>query len=136
AIKFTETGGVTIRAAIDPARPEPRFGGEVEDTGIGIQADHLERIFQPFNQADNSITRKYGGTGLGLTICRYIVRELGGEITVESQEGRGSTFRVTLETGPLEGVPFIDDAFSEALRSKSRRQSAGPATVLPPVRVL
>ena len=82
AIKFTESGGVKIRLAIAPHEPEPRFICEVEDSGIGIHADHLQRVFLPFEQADNSITRKFGGTGLGLTICRHIARELGGEIGV------------------------------------------------------
>lgn len=137
AIKFTESGGVTIRAAIDPQRPEPRFVCEIEDTGIGIQPDHLERIFLPFDQADNSITRNYGGTGLGLTICRSIVQELGGEITAESQPGRGSTFRVTLETGPLDDVHFIEESFCDALRPRSYRPTTElVAGAIPPIRVL
>jgi len=137
AIKFTETGGVTIRAAIEPQLPEPRFVCEIQDTGIGIQPEHLERIFLPFDQADNSITREYGGTGLGLTICRHIVRELGGEITVESQPGRGSTFRVTLETGPLEGVPFIEETFCEAFLPRPHQHHTKlTPNALPPVRVL
>ncbi|MEX0704484.1 MAG: ATP-binding protein [Planctomycetales bacterium] len=137
AIKFTERGRVTIRAGVHPGRAEPRFVCEVEDTGIGIPPEHLERIFLPFDQADNSITRKFGGTGLGLTICRHIVRELGGEIGVESVPGRGSTFRVTLESGPLEGVPFVSGEFGEALRPNARRQRSRLAErVLPPVRVL
>jgi signal transduction histidine kinase/CheY-like chemotaxis protein/HPt (histidine-containing phosphotransfer) domain-containing protein len=137
AIKFTEKGHVTIRASVDPHGPEPRFVCEIEDTGIGILPEHRERIFLPFDQADNSITRRYGGTGLGLTICRHIVRELGGEIAVESEPGRGSTFRVTLESGPLEGVRFIDETFSEALRLRPRQYSAELAqNTLPPIQVL
>ncbi|WP_164103074.1 ATP-binding protein [Candidatus Laterigemmans baculatus] len=119
AIKFTESGHVLIRAAVDPVGPEPRLVCEVEDTGIGIAPECLERIFQPFDQADNSITRRYGGTGLGLAISRHIVRELGGEISVESEPGRGSTFRITLETGPLDDVPFMEEAFCEAFRSRT-----------------
>jgi signal transduction histidine kinase/CheY-like chemotaxis protein/HPt (histidine-containing phosphotransfer) domain-containing protein len=137
AIKFTEKGQVAIRVAVDPHRPEPRFLCEIEDTGIGIPPEHQERIFQPFDQADNSITRKYGGTGLGLTISRHIVRELGGEITVESQPGRGSTFRVTLDTGSLEGVAFAEPAVGEAAQSPpQRRDRHRRQGTLPPVRVL
>jgi signal transduction histidine kinase/DNA-binding response OmpR family regulator len=137
AIKFTQTGGVTIRAAIESRQHEPRFVCEVEDTGIGIQPEHLERIFLPFDQADNSITREYGGTGLGLTICRYIVRELGGEITVKSEPGRGSVFRVTLETGPLENVPLMEETFCDALRPRTQRPlNALTTNALPPIHVL
>jgi signal transduction histidine kinase/ActR/RegA family two-component response regulator/HPt (histidine-containing phosphotransfer) domain-containing protein len=116
AIKFTEKGHVIIRAGVDPQASEPRFWCEVEDTGIGIASEHLERIFLPFDQADNSITRQYGGTGLGLTICRQIAQELGGEISVRSEPGSGSTFRVTLESGPLDQVRFVDGSVCEALK--------------------
>ncbi|HUG70612.1 MAG TPA: ATP-binding protein [Pirellulaceae bacterium] len=137
AIKFTETGGVTIRAAIDPNQPEPRFVCEVEDSGIGISAAHIERIFRPFDQADNSITRKFGGTGLGLSICRHIARELGGDVTVESELGRGSIFRATLDSGCLEGIPLIEGTFCDGLRSNSSHRPACPTEkVLSPLNVL
>lgn len=92
AIKFTERGRVSVRA---------RSGGgahvmEVEDTGPGITADNQERIFEPFFQVDPSTTRKEGGTGLGLALSREFVALLGGELTVRSEPGRGSTFTVTL----------------------------------------
>ncbi|MEX0716969.1 MAG: ATP-binding protein [Planctomycetaceae bacterium] len=137
AIKFTETGRVTIRAAVHADQPEPRFVCEVEDTGIGIHPEHVERIFLPFDQADNSITRQYGGTGLGLTICRHIARELGGDISVESEPGRGSKFRIAIDSGPLEGVPFVEETFCEAFRSPAKRDATEPALdALPPIRVL
>ena len=137
AIKFTESGGVSIRAAVEANRPEPRLALEVEDTGIGIDPEHLERIFLPFDQADNSITRKYGGTGLGLAICRHIARELGGEVNVTSQPGKGSKFRVTLETGPLDGVPLIDEPFCEVLMpGRKDQQNVLTQQKLPPVRIL
>ncbi|MEX1042503.1 MAG: ATP-binding protein [Pirellulaceae bacterium] len=135
AIKFTEMGGVTLRASIDFDGPEPRFACEIEDTGIGIQSEKMERIFQPFDQADNSITRVYGGTGLGLTICRHIARELGGTITVQSTPGKGSTFRVTLRTGSLDGVPLIEASVSEALLT-SKKTTRRTARKLPPMRIL
>jgi len=114
AIKFTEQGGVKLTASVAPGDPEPRFSIEVRDTGIGIAPKRIDSIFNPFTQADNSILRRYGGTGLGLAICRHIVHGLGGDISVESEPGQGSTFRITLETGPLDGTSLLDEPPSEA----------------------
>ena len=97
AIKFTERGGVTITIAGNAA-------GHVEiavrDTGIGIPADRIDKIFEPFSQADGSITRRYGGTGLGTTIVRQLVSLMDGHIEVTSEVGSGSEFRVTLPLRP------------------------------------
>jgi signal transduction histidine kinase len=92
AIKFTERGGVSVRAA----REDGSAAIEVADTGPGIGAEHQQRIFEPFYQVDPSTTRKEGGTGLGLALSREFARILGGDLTVSSAPGRGSTFRVTL----------------------------------------
>lgn len=97
AVKFTEQGHVVIRAR----RTEDATGAawiriSVEDTGIGIPADQIERIFDRFSQADNSISRDFGGSGLGLSISRMLVRAMGGDIGVESEVGTGSTFWFTL----------------------------------------
>ena len=109
AIKFTEIGSVTIRAAlVQEEGQEPLLEFRVTDTGIGIPKKKLETIFQPFSQADTSVTRKFGGTGLGLTISRRLTRMLGGDLTVESTPGKGSTFIVRVKTGPLDGVPLVD----------------------------
>ncbi len=96
AIKFTEQGEVEIRVEREPAASSPaglRFS--VRDTGIGIAADKLASIFSPFTQADSSTTRRYGGSGLGLTIVDRLVRLMGGRIDVESTPGKGSVFRFT-----------------------------------------
>ncbi len=106
-IKFTETGGVTITVSREPGAGESgaavRFA--VADTGIGISDQERKRLFTPFVQADSTVTRKYGGTGLGLVISRDIVRAMGGELTLESVPGRGSTFSFTI---PLPLAPDTD----------------------------
>ncbi|UCV20047.1 ATP-binding protein [Ferribacterium limneticum] len=97
AIKFTEQGGVTVRADIrEESDSDVLIGIEVVDTGIGIQSDSLQRVFEPFEQADTSTTRQHGGTGLGLAICRQLVKLMGGDISVSSVPGQGSTFALTL----------------------------------------
>ncbi len=135
AIKFTERGGVQLLAQIDPNCPEPRFLIEVRDTGIGIPPDRITSIFEPFEQADSSITRRYGGTGLGLAISRHIAAALGGAITVESQFGQGTVFRVSLETGPLDDVRILDAPPTEAFESRDKATIAQIPS-LAPARVL
>ncbi len=99
ALKFTSAGSVRIEVESQPApAPAPaaiecRFA--VQDTGMGISKSKCDLIFQPFEQADGSITRQFGGTGLGLAICRRLVERMNGVISVESEEGRGSCFRFT-----------------------------------------
>jgi signal transduction histidine kinase/AmiR/NasT family two-component response regulator len=106
AIKFTTQGevGVEIKflpKAIGPAQIE--FA--ISDTGIGLSADHLQQLFQPFRQADGSTTRKYGGTGLGLTISHRLAQMLGGDIHVLSELGKGSVFTLRVLAGDVESKP-------------------------------
>jgi len=96
AIKFTERGEVVARVTVAETFDlgvELLF--EVEDTGIGLAPDAQARLFQPFVQADGSITRKYGGTGLGLAICKQLIEMMGGRVGVESAAGQGSRFWFT-----------------------------------------
>ena len=105
AVKFTEQGGVTISAQIDPADPE-KMRIEVADTGIGIPQDKRTAIFDRFRQADSSTTRKYGGSGLGLTICKQLVEMHGGQIGICNQPQGGSMFYFTI---PLAAEGDEDD---------------------------
>ncbi|MBT2764938.1 response regulator [Paenibacillus sp. ISL-20] len=93
AVKFTNEGGVYLVVSLAQAE-EDRLTLEftVKDTGIGISSKKLDRLFKPFSQLDSSMTRRYGGTGLGLAICKSLVQMMGGEIAVESMEGKGATF--------------------------------------------
>jgi two-component system sensor histidine kinase/response regulator len=100
ALKFTDSGEIVVSTELiqkDDTRVTLKFS--VQDTGIGMTAEQAAKLFQPFMQADSSTTRKYGGTGLGLTISKRLAEMMGGEIWVESEQGRGSTFSFTANFG-------------------------------------
>lgn len=97
AIKFTEQGAVVLQVDLEAETPEEvRLRFAVSDTGIGIAPEHQQRIFAPFTQADPSMTRRFGGSGLGLSIVSRLVEMLGGDVGLESQPGKGSTFCFTV----------------------------------------
>jgi CheY-like chemotaxis protein len=106
-VKFTEKGSVTV-SLID--RPDGMIQFSIADTGIGLSEEEKSAIFNPFTQADQSIARLYGGTGLGTTISKELVNLMGGEIWVDSEPGRGSTFHFTL---PKKIVPCPEDVLDE-----------------------
>jgi len=135
AVKFTRAGEVRL-----VVRPLPRPSGtmlcfQIIDSGIGIAPEKLEFVFDAFSQADSSITREFGGTGLGLAISRQIACALGGDITVQSELGKGSVFAVTIDPGPLDGVPILAGPPSDGV-SRLDPSRAGPQTALPPARIL
>lgn len=120
AIKFTPAGSVTIRTAREwDSDTQVKLRFEVIDTGIGIPPDNLAKLFAPFEQADSSISNRFGGTGLGLAITRKLAEMMGGEVGVASTPGVGSTFWFSAVLGKLEGHGFVDstrrisDAFDQ-----------------------
>ena len=105
AVKFTAAGTVELRVRLDESAGRLLF--EVRDQGLGITAAQLLRLFQPFTQADASTTRQYGGTGLGLTICKRLATALGGDLTVRSEYGKGSCFTLLLPVSPGEADNLV-----------------------------
>lgn len=99
AIKFTDTGFVHLRVSTEDDYSGASIRFDVEDSGIGISRENQEKVFEKFDQADSTITRKFGGTGLGLAITRQLAELLGGSITLTSQEGQGTTFSLIIPAG-------------------------------------
>jgi PAS domain S-box-containing protein len=111
AIKFTKKGAVIISLSCDRENELLQFS--IIDTGIGLTEQQLSRLFKPFSQADATTTRQFGGTGLGLAICKQLVNVLGGEITVQSTPGVGSTFSFSVASGVLDDIEFVSCAPAE-----------------------
>jgi PAS domain S-box-containing protein len=106
AVKFTEQGEIVISVTVEEEEEtDVTLHFSVRDTGIGLTAEQQKKLFQSFSQADASTTRKYGGTGLGLTISKKLTEMMGGRIWVESEAGTGSTFHFTAKLGKQQGVP-------------------------------
>jgi CheY-like chemotaxis protein len=124
ASKFTEKGQITLDVRREPGPDGEWVTFRVQDTGIGMTPEQMNRLFQPFVQADESIHKKYGGTGLGLAISRSLCRLMGGDITVASEPGKGSSFSVRL---PAE----VQAAAGEAATPAERRAALPPPA--PPV---
>jgi CheY-like chemotaxis protein len=133
AIKFTDRGTVRLRVGLGVRgdRRELRFC--VSDTGIGMTPEQQSRLFQPFTQMDGSATRRFGGTGLGLTISRELAHLLGGDITVRSAPGVGSEFTAVIDPGGLDGVPMVEPGASTHVQST---RADGTPNIAIPARVL
>ena len=107
AIKFTESGSITISGKLRDKGDKTHLSLIISDTGIGIADSALQRIFEPFQQADETVLNRFGGTGLGLAICRQSLNQIGGSIAVESELGRGTQFFVTI---PVERIAINSDS--------------------------
>lgn len=106
AIKFTHEGNVNMKVALVGKAPNRRIQIDVTDTGIGISEEMRDKLFQPFTQGDGSMSRRFGGTGLGLTISKRFAGLLGGDLTIVDTSHTGTTFRLTIDPGPLHNVSF------------------------------
>jgi signal transduction histidine kinase/ActR/RegA family two-component response regulator len=123
ALKFTESGSVTASASASRSGLSEMLRFEVTDTGIGIPLEKQTQIFEAFSQVDGSITRRFGGTGLGLTICSRLVERMGGSIHVNSSPERGSTFAFTVRAEQRDGIVGPD-------RVKAPRAALAPLRIL------
>jgi len=121
AIKFTQQGDIRLRISTDEVDGKKMLRFDVRDSGIGISDEQMPRLFQSFSQADESMTRRFGGTGLGLVISQRLTQLLGGGITVTSRFGFGSTFTVRIDPGSLDGAEFVD-GLTEAILPKPQAQ--------------
>ncbi|WP_156924446.1 ATP-binding protein [Derxia gummosa] len=133
AVKFTERGSVTLGLEFGPVRAGERLmRGWVRDTGIGMSGEQIARLFQPFVQGDSSTTRRYGGSGLGLSICRALVERMGGTIRAESVPGQGSCFHFDAQLGVVAQTDEAGGSAPAALTSESGSASATmPSTPAP-----
>ncbi len=134
AIKFTEIGSVTV--AVSYSAAEARINFVIQDSGIGLTAEQKARIFKPFMQGDVSHTKRFGGTGLGLTLSRKFAQHMCGEITlVDSVLGSGTSFLVTIGSGHLEDVPLTNTIWKKEPKKKMTRASE-PSISLKGCRIL
>ena len=137
AIKFTQSGSVRVVIDVPETTDRPLLRFKVMDTGVGMTREQCGRIFEEFVQADSSVTRRFGGTGLGLTISRRLSQALGGDIEADSVLGQGSTFTLTIDPGDVSDVPRIDRSqATESLRVLRQSREEGISVHFKPARVL
>ena len=129
AIKFTESGGIEVYVRAGHRSGQPVLHFAVHDTGIGMTDDEIGRLFRPFTQGDASTPRRFGGTGLGLTISRRLAQLLGGDIEVESSPGLGSVFTVSIDPGVMPGDDTIRELGASARDTGSADDGAGEQLV-------
>jgi len=125
AVKFTHQGGVEVVARLERSGRGHKLLVSITDSGIGIPEEKLQTIFEPFAQADNSVTREFGGTGLGLAISARLARALGGDVTVTSELGVGSTFTVSVDAGDLEGVQMLASPPADGMQAGQEEPRSG-----------
>ena len=129
AVKFTGEGSVTFAASAEPAaRNRVRLIFAVSDSGIGLSKQDIGRLFRPFAQASAEVARRYGGAGLGLVFVKRIAKAMGGDLSVTSMPGRGSTFRLTalVERADADRAPSL----MRSPRRRGRSRSSAPRTTL------
>ncbi len=137
AIKFTEAGKVRLVASMLGLRSaNPMLQVDVIDSGIGMTEEQVAKLFRPFSQVDTSASRRHGGTGLGLAISKRLASKLGGDITVKSTAGEGSTFTVIVATGPLDGVQWIETPSETEISRTSASQKSQAVAIRLDCRVL
>ncbi|HVJ86398.1 MAG TPA: response regulator, partial [Caulifigura sp.] len=119
AVKFTERGQVRVHVSSEMRGANCFVHFAVTDTGCGLRPQQLNKLFQPFTQADNTMTRRYGGTGLGLAISKRLAELLGGELWAESLVGVGSVFRFSIDGGPVEGLQMIQELKESSLSAST-----------------
>jgi signal transduction histidine kinase/CheY-like chemotaxis protein len=130
ALKFTSAGHVRVVLKVETvAGGDPRLRYSVEDTGVGISAEAMERLFQPFAQADSSTARHFGGTGLGLVICKQLVEMMGGQIEAKSAPGRGSVFSFTIAY-PEQASPALRASTTGSMPDPHAFYAGPPLTIL------
>jgi CheY-like chemotaxis protein/HPt (histidine-containing phosphotransfer) domain-containing protein len=135
AIKFTESGGVIVVLRAQAFDRHVGFEFDVCDSGVGMSSSAQEKIFEAFVQADSSVTRQFGGTGLGLSISRKFALAMGGDISVDSELGQGSTFTVHLKVGPVDGTQWlVGDQLLQTITDQTRSQTS--SWVFAPARLL
>ena len=135
AIKFTERGGVTVVTRVDQQDENSLLVLDVVDTGIGMTPEQADSVFEAFSQADSSITRRFGGTGLGLTISKRFAQGLGGDIVINSEAGKGSVFSTTIRLGSLTGAEWLEH--DQILHEDDVESASAEATwIFPAARVL
>lgn len=136
AIKFSQNGDVVVKIMMIDREPRPVLGFSVTDSGRGMSEQQIRHLFEPFMQVDSSMTRKIGGTGLGLTLARKFARALGGDVTlVSSEPAKGSTFLVTVDPGDVTRVPSLDSLETTFSAAKSP-PSPAPKVDLHGVKIL
>jgi len=140
AIKFTDSGGVRIDISLEGKGEGKAVGARmrfvVTDTGIGMTPSQAARLFSPFTQADSSMSRRFGGTGLGLTISRRLAKLLGGGIEVASTPGEGSVFTLTIDPGEIGALAQTQPGSSRVIARSASTQSQKPAVTLEGMRIL
>ena len=136
AIKFTDQGEVRISARLTSEEDPPRLHFGVTDTGIGMSREQIEKLFQPFSQVDNSSSRRFGGTGLGLCISQRLTEAMGGTIEVRSSVDKGSTFSFMIDPGPLNGIRMIQGGQAALADCSPARTTATPGKITLHARIL